>query len=62
MRPSAGSPVLASAACPRCAVGIQARQEFWDGEPAFYSAALLAPFVLVALVGLYLSRVGSKYQ
>jgi hypothetical protein len=44
------------AACPRCAVGEQARREFWDSDPAYYSAALLGPFVLAALVGLWFSR------
>jgi hypothetical protein len=39
---------------------MQARQEFWRDDPAFYSAALLAPFVLVALIGLFFSRLGSK--
>jgi hypothetical protein len=61
MKSSAGTSRLGASSCPRCALGIQARQEFWKGEPAFYWAALLAPFALVALIALFLSRAGSKY-
>lgn len=51
---------LTAFACPRCAIGAEARQAFWNEQPAFYSAALLAPFVLALLIAVLLSRLGSK--
>jgi hypothetical protein len=45
-------------ACPRCAVGITARQQVWDDGFATNLVVALVPFVLVAMVSVWAERIG----
>jgi hypothetical protein len=43
-------------ACPSCPVGRDARREFWEQAPGYYSAIVLLPFAIVVLAGRLLGR------
>lgn len=45
-------------ACPRCAVGITARQQVWDDGFATNLVVALVPFVLVVMVSVWAERIG----
>jgi hypothetical protein len=42
--------------CPDCEAGLEAREQLWQQDFFFPLFALLAPFVIVALLGLLLGR------
>ena len=45
-------------ACPNCAVGREARAEFWSERPEYYGPVLLLPFLIVLAASRVLGRLG----